>query len=182
MSDPIPTTAPPRDRTKSSENSKAKHDRNYERSCGIWRNLFGGSRRKIAKKIAKNKRLLCQQLTTRSRRTPHDTPPTPSCRHQLSPIARAAPSSRLHNLGGRRMNPGMTRRTSLFRFRTPSPDSQFGNLIRRPETDAQNAAEIARQRESWVAKTRCEPAKWRQLRHNFLGGDMANRDVTVWLG
>jgi hypothetical protein len=79
------------------------------------------------------------------------------------------------------MKPGMTRRTSLFRFRTPSPDS-LEIEIRRPETDAQNAAEIARQRESWVAKTRCEPAKWRQLRLNFLGGDMANRDVTVWLG
>src|ERR1700737_3507572 len=44
-----------------------QQDRNYERSYGIWRNLFGGSRRKIAKKIAKNKRCYANTFTTRSR-------------------------------------------------------------------------------------------------------------------
>jgi hypothetical protein len=29
---------------------------------------------------------------------------------------------------------------------------------------------------------RTEAAKWRQLRHNSLGGDMAYRDSTGWLG
>src|SRR3984893_4647324 len=51
----------------SSENSKAKHDRNYERSGGIWKNLFGGSRRKIAKKIAKKALLWQHTLRPRSR-------------------------------------------------------------------------------------------------------------------
>jgi hypothetical protein len=37
----------------SSKNSKA--NRIYERSGGIRRNLFGGSRRKIAKKIANHR-------------------------------------------------------------------------------------------------------------------------------
>jgi hypothetical protein len=29
----------------------------------------------------------------------------------------------------------------------------------------QNATEIARERETWLPETRCEPAKWRHLRH-----------------
>jgi hypothetical protein len=45
----------------------AKHDRNYERSGGIWKNLFGGNRRRIAKKIAKNKRCYANTLRPRSR-------------------------------------------------------------------------------------------------------------------
>ena len=52
---------------RNSENSKSQQDRNYERSCGSWRNLFGGSRRKIAKKIAKNKRCYANTLRPCSR-------------------------------------------------------------------------------------------------------------------
>jgi hypothetical protein len=46
----------------SSKNSKANRIETGERSGGIRRNLFGGSRRKIAKKIAKNKRCYANTL------------------------------------------------------------------------------------------------------------------------
>jgi hypothetical protein len=58
----------PARRRQDSENSKANRDRSYERSGGIWRNLFGWSRRIIAKKVAKNK--CCYANSLRPRITP----------------------------------------------------------------------------------------------------------------
>src|SRR6266851_6670644 len=49
-------------RLRRAHRGEANRDRNYERSGGIWRNLFGWSRRKIAKKIAKNKRCYANSL------------------------------------------------------------------------------------------------------------------------
>jgi hypothetical protein len=54
-------------RCASSENSKANRIGNYERSGGIWKNLFGGSRRKIAKEKSENSDCYANALTTRSR-------------------------------------------------------------------------------------------------------------------
>jgi hypothetical protein len=59
-------TGPPAARAKSSKNSKANRIETGERSGGIWTNLFGGSK-KIAKKIAKNKRCYANTLRPRSR-------------------------------------------------------------------------------------------------------------------
>ena len=45
------------------------YDKLSGRSCGIWKNLFGGSRRKMAKKIAKTKRCYANTLRPRSIRS-----------------------------------------------------------------------------------------------------------------
>src|SRR3984893_19428891 len=50
-------------RPQNSENSKANRIETYERSRGIWTNLFGGSKKNREEKREK-KTMLCQHLAT----------------------------------------------------------------------------------------------------------------------
>ena len=54
------------ERLQNSENSKANRIENYERSRGIWTNLFAGSKQN-SEEIAKNKRCYANTLRPRSR-------------------------------------------------------------------------------------------------------------------
>src|ERR1700737_484027 len=94
-----------------------------------------------------------EQSASSASLSPHDR------RHELdrsiNPVNAAA------NLPRSLVAAGLTHRTGLCQFEPSLWIRILEIAISRPETGPQKAAEIASQRETWLAETRCEPAKWR---------------------